>query len=254
MTQIPSPGRPNRSLAFFDVDGTLTEGFTVFSFAQFLHGKGFFDLSCLRLMQQDRAIYQKSERGEADYHEFAVNLVLHYAQGLAGQQVEQIQSFSPSFLQAALEGQIPDYGIHGFARELVELLNPLVKTIAISGSPWESLSPLAAYLGLQELHTTLLGIEQGLYTGQVDRNLATSEAKRQLVGSYLLHDVDRKTSFAFGDSVQDIPMLEVVDNAFVLGENEALQDAARRRGWEVLSAEGDAVGRLKSRIASVFGG
>jgi phosphoserine phosphatase len=128
-------GKPNKSLAFFDIDGTLTDGFTIFSFAEFLFNKGCFNPSSLDLMQQDKAIYQGSERGERDYHEFAVKLVDHYAHGLKGQEAEYIQSLSPSFFEIALRNQIADYRIHDFAPRLVEIINPIATTIAISGSP-----------------------------------------------------------------------------------------------------------------------
>ena len=253
MSKTLTPGKRNKSLAFFDIDGTLTDGFTIFSFAEFLYQKGCFRLSCFDLMQEDKATYQGSERGEQDYHEFAVKLVEHYAQGLKDQQAEHIRSLSPSFLESALQNQIADYRIHGFATMLVKMLNPIAATIAISGSPEESLLSLVGYLGFQELNSTLIGMEQGRYTGQVDRNLAIGESKRQLVGTYLVDRVNLETSFAFGDSVQDVPILEAVGNAFVLGGNPELQNIGRRRGWYVISAQDDIVGVVKNRITSLFG-
>ena len=253
MSQTQTPGSRNRSLAFFDIDGTLTDGFTIFSFAEFLFQQGCFNRPGLDLMQQDRSTYQASARGEQDYHEFAVKLVEHYALGLQDRQVEQIQSLSPAFLDRALQNQVAGYTIHGFARVLVEMINPIATTIAISGSPLESLSALVSYLGFQELNSTLIKVDNGRYTGHVDRNLAISESKRQLVGAYLVEGVNLEASFAFGDSVQDVPVLETVGNPFVLGSNLELQSIGRRRGWSVVSAQDDIVGIVKSRITSLFG-
>jgi phosphoserine phosphatase len=247
-------GKRNKSLAFFDIDGTLTEGFTIFSFAEFLTKKGCFHPSCLDLMQHDRATYQGSRKGEQDYHEFAVKWVDHYAQGLKDQRADYIRSLSPSFLESALQNQIADYRIHGFATLLVEMINPFATTIAISGSPLESLLSLTAYLGFQEVNSTRIGIEQGCYNGQVDLNLAISESKRQLVSSYLVDEINGATSFAFGDSVQDVPILEVVGNAFVMGGNPELQNIGRQRGWFVSSGGDDIVSVVKDRIALLFGG
>jgi HAD superfamily phosphoserine phosphatase-like hydrolase len=253
VSQTQTPGSRNNSLAFFDIDGTLTDGFTIFSFAEFLYQQGCFNRSGLDLMQQDKSTYQASARGEQDYHEFAVKLVDHYALGLKDWQVEQIQSLSPAFLEHALQNQVAGYRIHGFAKVLLEMINPIATTIAISGSPLESLSALVSYLGFQELNSTLINVDDGRYTGQVDRNLAISESKRHLVGAYLVEGVNLEASFAFGDSVQDVPILEAVGNAFVLGSNSELQSIGRRRGWAVLSAQDDIVGVVKSRITSLFG-
>jgi phosphoserine phosphatase len=254
VSKTPWLGNSVKSLAFFDIDGTLTDGFTIFSFAEFLTGKGCFHPSSLDLMQHDRATYQGSKRSEQDYHEFAVKLVDHYAQGLKDQQADVILSLSPSFLESALQNQIADYRIHGFAPLLVQMINPIATTIAISGSPRESLISLTSYLGFQELNSTLIGMEGGRYTGQVDRNLAISGSKRQLVSAYLDHGVNLETSFAFGDSVQDVPILEVVGNPFVMGGNPELQNIGRRRGWFVTSTEDDIVSVVKNRITLLFGG
>jgi HAD superfamily phosphoserine phosphatase-like hydrolase len=253
VSSSPESAGSNRSIAFFDIDGTLTDGFTIFSFAEFLRGSDLFLPAGLSLMQQDRTIYQGSERRELDYHQFAVKLVDHYAQGLKGQNAEEVGSLSSKFLEAALENRIDGYRIHGFAKELVEMMNPIARTVAISGSPWESLSGLTAYMGFQEVHATLLEVKQGLFTGRVDRNLAIRESKGQFVSSYLTSEVDLKTSFAFGDSVQDVPLLETVGNGFVMGGNPELRNIASQRGWHVISGQDDVIRIIRARIAALFG-
>jgi phosphoserine phosphatase len=253
MRKTSISGQRNKSVAFFDIDGTLTDGFTIFSFAEFLHKNGCFLQPSLHLMQQDRAAYQQSARREQDYREFAVNLVDHYAQGLEGQQVEHVRSLSPTFLEGALQNRIPDYGIQSFAAPLVKMMNPVATTIAISGSPQESLVALTTYLGFQEFNSTLIGIDEGRYNGQVNCNLAISESKGQLVRTYMVDEVNLETSFAFGDSVQDVPILEAVGNAFVVGGNLELQNIGRRRGWFVITAPDDILRVVMNRITLLFG-
>lgn len=254
MSKTQTTGKPDRSLAFFDIDGTLTDGFTIVSFAGFLFHKGCFNPSSLDLIEHDTALYLGSKRGEGDYFEFVVNLVDHYAQGLKGQEVDYIRSLSSSFLETALHNQISGYKIHGFAPLLVEMINPVATTIAISGSTEESLIALTAYLGFQEINSTLISKKQGRYTGKVDRNLAISGSKRQLVNTYLAGGVNLEKSFAFGDSVQDVPILEVVGNPFVMGGNPELQNIGRQRGWFVTSPGDDIVSIVKNRITVLFGG
>lgn len=253
MNSQPEHGGPTTSVTFFDIDGTLTEGFTIFSFAEFLRERNLFLPSCLGLMHQDRAIYQESERGELDYHGFAVKLVGHYAEGLRGQKVESVESVSANFLAAALRNRVDGYRIHGFARDLVAMMNPISRTVAISGSPWESLSGLTTYLAFQEVYATTLEVKQGYFTGHVDRNMAIRESKAQLVTSYLAREMNLRTSFAFGDSVQDVPMLERIGNPYVLGGNQELLRIARQRGWNVISAQDDVISIVRSRITSLFG-
>jgi HAD superfamily hydrolase (TIGR01490 family) len=253
VSRNPEHGGPTGSVAFFDIDGTLTVGFTIFSFAEYLRERNLFLPSCLNLMHQDRATYQSSERGESDYHVFAVKLVDHYAEGLKGQKAESVKSFSANFLDAAIQNRVDGYRLQGFARDLVDMMNSITRTVAISGSPWESLSGLTSYLDFQEVHATLLEVKQGAFTGRVDRNMAIRESKAQLVSSYLASEINLKTSFAFGDSVQDVPLLETVGNAFVLGENQQLRNIAWQRGWRVIEAQEDVLSIIRARITALFG-
>lgn len=253
MSSGPEHVGSSRSVAFFDIDGTLTDGFTIFSFAEFLRERNLFFPAPLRLMQQDRATYRASERGELDYHDFAVRLVDHYAEGLKGQKAESVESCSATFLDTALANKLDGYRVHGFARDLVELMNPVARTVAISGSPWESLSSLAAYMGFHELYATMLEVKEGYFTGHVDRNMAIRESKGQLVSWYLASDLNLKASFAFGDSVQDVPLLEAVGNSYVLGENQELRNMAGQKGWTVISAQDDVISIVGGRITALFG-
>jgi phosphoserine phosphatase len=125
-------------------------------------------------------------------------------------------------------------------------------TIAISGSPLESLLPLKQRLSFDELRATTLEANGGVYTGRAVLNLAIDTAKREVVKGYL-SDIDETRSFAFGDSVHDLPILEAVANPFVLGNNSELQAIGRGRGWVVASDEKEVFKKAQERIELVFG-
>ena len=60
----------------------------------------------------------------------------------------------------------------------------------------------------------------------------------ELVGEWAL-DVDR-LDFAYGDTAQDIPLLEHADHPVAVYPDEALKTTALERGWEIFgSEEGD---------------
>ena len=126
-------------------------------------------------------------------------------------------------------------------------------TIAISGSPLESLLPLKQRLSFDELRTTTLEASEGVYTGGVTLNLAVDTAKRKVVEEYLT-DIDRARSFAFGDSIHDLPILEAVGNPVVLGNNSALQAIGRERCWIVADNEREVLEQVRGRLKLVFGG
>ena len=66
-------------------------------------------------------------------------------------------------------------------------------------------------------------------------------------------EINLKTSFAFGDSIQDVPLLETVGNAYVRGDNRELRQLAQQRGWYVISAHDDVMSIVRARTALLFG-
>lgn len=238
---------------FFDIDGTLTEGFTILSFAQHLANAGTFDDDAWGRMQADLGAYSASDKGEQAYTRFAIDLVDHYAQGLAGKDVEEVHQEADRFFAQAVRGEIAGYNLCEFTEELAREMNLVGKTIAISGSPRESLLPLQRFLNLDELQATTIEESQGRFTGEVVSNMALASAKRIAVTSHLAQDVNTRKSFAFGDSIHDVPVLEAVGNPFVLGNNSHLQKYGNERGWSVISDPNLVVPAVRKTIALVFG-
>ncbi len=233
--------KPEKSVyGFFDIDGTLTEGFTIVSFAEFLAGNGFFAGSSWAKMQNDLKTYGTSAKDDLAYRKFAIDLVDHYAEGLAGQGQDGVALQSEKFFKQAILGQIKGYKVLPFSKNLVDVIGLRAITIAISGSPLESLIPLKRYLGFQELRATTLEKRNGVFTGSVLVNLAIDAAKEQVLSEYLELNIDTQNSFAFGDSPHDLPLLGAVGNPFVLGNNLVLRQIAEERGYELL-LQGDRV-------------
>jgi phosphoserine phosphatase len=46
--------------------------------------------------------------------------------------------------------------------------------------------------------------------------------------------VNLKESFAYSDSLRDLPMLKLVGNPIVVDPNEKLLEIAKKNNWEVL--------------------
>jgi hypothetical protein len=57
-------------------------------------------------------------------------------------------------------------------------------------------------------------------------------------------------SFAYSDSINDLPMLELVGNPVAMNPDRKLAAVARRRGWQVLDFR---VARRRTLIASAAG-
>lgn len=244
---------PGRRVALIDIDGTLTHGLTISSFAEYLNNNGSFNPSSWVHMQQDRASYRDSDHGHNAYERFAIDLVVHYAEGLKGHRVERIQTMADMFFASVERGEVGDYRVYPFSAKLAYLMNKIGTTIAISGSPQESLAPLKRTLNLGDLRATMVGQENGIYTGTVGVNLALDTEKEKAVGEYITEETDLARSFAFGDTIHDLPLLEAVDNPFVVGDNTHLLAVARRRGWAIINPDNpNAIDQVAERIDLLF--
>lgn len=241
-------------ISLFDVDGTLANGFAILAFAGQLSNDGLLSSQDFAKMQEDFLNYKSSQQTADLYHSFAVDIVDHYAIGLRGKKVSVIQEASEKIFDKVLRGEIEDYLIMPFTRELITLMSRFGPTLALSGSPIDFLKPLEKRLGMNAVFGTSFKQENGYYTGEVDVNLALGISKNQQVESIIQSgNVDVQHSFAFGDQMSDIPLLEKVSNPFVLGSNSELQNYGIERGWVVAFSENDVIPLVKQRIYQVFG-
>jgi len=248
---IPDILPPGRRVALIDIDGTLTEGLTISSFAEYLDSNGSFNPASWGHMQEDFSQYSASDHGHAAYEEFAVDLVVHYAEGLRGHRASDVQAMADKFFSHVQRNEVPDYRVYPFSSQLVHVMNRIGTTVAVSGSPTESLAPLKRILSLGDLRATAIGQEDGIYTGVVDVNLALGSEKKKVVGEYVTEETDIGRSFAFGDTMHDLPMLEAVGNPFVVGDNSHLLAVARRRGWSIINSD-NAISQVVQRVNMLF--
>ncbi len=79
----------------------------------------------------------------------------------------------------------------------------------------------------------------GIYTGDAKTNMALLDVKQAVVDSLIQFGKKKASSFAFGDSESDLPLLNAVDNPFVLTEpnrDKGLVKIAQEKGWSIVDA------------------
>ncbi len=165
------------------------------------------------------------------YQQFADDVVAHYCQGLEDKSQKDIEAAGKMFL-----AHIQVRMLHEFSPKLVEMLNEHAHTIAISGSPVEILQPLADHLGIKEVKGLEAEIINGRYTGRVKTNTAIRSEKEKVIAAIVMRGHSKQTSFAFGDSDSDVPILEAVDNPFAVNPKPALRELATANGWHIVDS------------------
>jgi HAD superfamily hydrolase (TIGR01490 family) len=114
----------------------------------------------------------------------------------------------------------------------------------------------AAGHGVVELLANVLDMEGGIgsryevspdgtYTGELVGGLNYGELKIAPMRRFAAeHDIDLDASWAYSDSVSDLPMLELVGNPVAVNPDVELARIARERGWRTMHFE-----KLGRRIA-----
>ncbi|MGI9609346.1 MAG: HAD family hydrolase, partial [Acidimicrobiia bacterium] len=129
-----------------------------------------------------------------------------------------------------------------------------LKVVVISASPEEIVRPLCRYLGIEEVIATRSEIDdEGRYTGEIELYAYGPEKAEAMVEMAEAADIDLAESFAYSDSITDLPMLEAVGHPIVVNPDSDLAEEAEERGWEVKHFESAVT--LRDRIpAKAMGG
>jgi HAD superfamily hydrolase (TIGR01490 family) len=135
------------------------------------------------------------------------------------------------------------------ALDLMELHRSEDRRIYIvSSSPEEVVRPLAAHFGISGVIATRAEVDDGgRYTGELEFYCygdQKAEAVRQLAERV---GIDLARSYAYTDSITDLPMLEAVGNPVAVNPDRDLRRAAEDRGWPVRDFHRPV--RLRTRIA-----
>ena len=121
------------------------------------------------------------------------------------------------------------------ALELIERhRNEGRRVYLVSASPEEIVLPLARHLGVDDAIASRACVDHdGRYTGEVEFFSAGENKVDAIEDQARLHDLDLGESFAYSDSITDLPMLEAVGNPVAVNPDRALLKEALEREWEI---------------------
>ena len=131
--------------------------------------------------------------------------------------------------------QVIDPLVYAEALELMESHRDAGRRVyLVSASPEEIVLPLARHLGVDDAIATKASIDaEGKYTGGVEFYSAGPNKVDAIEIEAQRHDLDLTASFAYSDSVTDLPLLEAVGHPVAVNPDRALLRTAVDRGWEI---------------------
>ena len=105
----------------------------------------------------------------------------------------------------------------------------------VSSSPEEVVDPIGVLLGVDGVVATRSKVDdQGRYVGELEfycYGPHKSAAMRALAAE---RDLDLADSWAYSDSITDLPMLETVGHPVAANPDPHLRHVARQRGWHIV--------------------
>ena len=232
--------------AFFDLDKTLLPGSSLFPIA--------------------REMYRRRVLKTTDLVRFAVDQIGYRVLGTEDpKKIARAREGALEGVKGRSRDEVLDVGRGIVRRELLPRMYPQAveliarhqrlgrKVYVSSSSPEDLLVLLGEDMGLDGVIGTRALVDAGgIYTGELDGDLCHREEKARRVEEVAKAEgIDLAQSYAYSDSLNDLPLLELVGNPVATNPDRSLYALARRRGWPVLDFR---TGRRRALIASAAGG
>jgi len=108
------------------------------------------------------------------------------------------------------------------------------RVFIISASPEEIVVPLARHLRVDEAIATRAAVDaQGRYTGEVEFDAYGPHKAARMREIAEERGIDLAASWAYSDSITDVPMLDAVGHPVAVNPDRDLAKVAAELGWEV---------------------
>lgn len=219
--------------AFFDVDNTLIDLKSMFSFQSFYW--------------QQRP--EKSQRPEQTYQHFVEALELHperhnrqvinrlFYESFSGRDRGDMRTLGVQWFQAVLRERGEGLWIAAAVALARRLKADGYLLVGVSGSCDEILSPVLAHLGFDHTLATQLEHVEGRFTGRIDPPQMIGAGKVEALLAFVQrHGLQARDCVAVGDHLSDAPMLDAVGTAYVVPGDPLLENLAALKDWNLLDA------------------
>jgi len=219
---IPARG----AAAFFDLDKTTIANAAMFAFSSTLRDAGYLNSRLILKAVWGRLVF-KYLGADHDRMEDMRNNALRLCKGWDKRQMSQL-------VTDALEEVIEPIVFREAVDEIAAHHAAGHKVFMVSAAPEEIVVPLSKYLGADGAVATIAETDrEGKYTGEVEFYSYGPFKVDAMEVLALEHDLDLDESYAYTDSITDLPMLEAVGHPIVINPDRALAKIASDRGWEV---------------------
>lgn len=215
----------DRTAAFFDLDKTMIATSAPLAFVRPMRAAGL-----LTRRSTARAVWAKHVylRRSADAN-LMTRIKRATAANIVGLPVDRIRTIVRKEVDRLI---VPL--IYPEAREL--LAGPRGRgheLVLVSSSGLDVVQPIAAVLDIPHVIATRMSVADGRYTGELDYFAYAEEKVRAVRRMADERGYDLASSFAYSDSITDVPLLRCVGRPVAVNPDRRLRELAIRAGWPI---------------------
>jgi len=237
--QSPPSERP--ILAFFDVDNTLMRGTSLFQLGREAWNKKVITWRDIApfAWHQMRFIRKGENLGHLkSAREKALELSM-------GKKQSDIIKLAEGIWQDRIQRRL----YPGTVELAQEHISKGHEVWLVSATPWEIGDLIARKLGLSGALGTRIRAVDGVYTGELDGEVMHHEHKAAAAKALAVSaGADLADSWAYSDSRNDIPLLELVGNPVVVNPDAILAHHAHTHDWPILRFTPKSIREAQRRV------
>ncbi len=111
-----------------------------------------------------------------------------------------------------------------------------LRQVVVTGALNFSVEPLMRHLGIDDYVANRLEFVNGVATGRLLPPVLASATKASWVRTYAeKHDINLSDSYAYSDSMSDLPMLSIVGHPAAVNPDMRLRQTALHHDWPILN-------------------
>ena len=233
---------PLRGAAFFDLDKTVVAKSSTLAFGRELYREGLIGPAVMLKSAYAQMAYARIG-ANAERMEKSRNALMELTRGWEAARVQRL-------VRETLQ-EVIDPLIYVEALELFEQHRRAGRHLyLVSSSGVEVVVPLAEYLGVPGVIATRTGIDkEGCYNGTIDFYCYGENKAVAIRETAAREGLALAASYAYSDSITDLPMLEAVGHPVAVNADRELRAHAVTAGWEIQDFVEPIA--LRSRLAQV---